>query len=137
MFDNHVRHQFENARTAPLHVSNYQVAEELLSRAQVALRSFEWLGRCGVSMAFCLFVVFLAMLSTTSLSAQTAGTVSGHVADPTGAAVPDADITLKNVGTGTERQTVTTGSGDYTFTEVPVGALHAFGRARGVQDRNH
>jgi hypothetical protein len=56
------------------------------------------------------------------LSAQTAGTISGHVADATSAVIPDATVSLKNAGTGAERSTVTTGSGDYTFTDVPVGA---------------
>ena len=61
------------------------------------------------------------MSSAARLSAQTAGTISGHVSDATGAAVPDANVSLKNVGTGSGRTTLTTGSGDYTFTEVPVG----------------
>jgi hypothetical protein len=63
----------------------------------------------------------LAMSSAASLSAQTAGTISGHVSDATGASVPDANVVLKNLGTSSERTTLTTGSGDYTFTEVPVG----------------
>lgn len=53
------------------------------------------------------------------LSAQTAGTISGHVSDATGAVIPDVSITLTNVGTSTTRMTVTTSSGDYTFPEVP------------------
>ena len=53
--------------------------------------------------------------------AQTAGTISGHVSDSTGAAVSGAMISLINVETRSERSTYTTTSGDYTFTEVPVG----------------
>lgn len=64
-------------------------------------------------------VVFLLCLR---VDAQTAGSVSGHVSDPTGAVIPGAAVTLKNIGTGGARSTVTTGSGDYTFTEVPPGA---------------
>ncbi len=45
--------------------------------------------------------------------------ISGHVADSTGAVIPDANVTLTNVGTGAERSTVTTGAGDYTFPDVP------------------
>ena len=66
-------------------------------------------------------LLVIAISTTASLSAQTAGTISGHIDDSTGATIPEAEVTLKNVGTGTERKTVTTGSGDYTFTEVPVG----------------
>ena len=54
-------------------------------------------------------------------AAQTAGTISGHVSDSTGAAVGGATISLTNLETRTERSTVSTNSGDYTFTEVPVG----------------
>ena len=121
MFDNHVRYGSENARTAPSHSSHLRAMQELLSHEMTAPRSFEWLARCGAAMAFCTLVIFLAMFSATSLYAQTAGTISGHVTDASAAAVPDADIILRNVGTGSERKTVTTGSGDYTFTEVPVG----------------
>jgi len=81
-----------------------------------------WLGRCGASIACCIIAIVFLISSAASLSAQTAGTISGHVADATSAAVPDASVVLKNAGTGSERTTVTTGSGDYTFTEVPVGA---------------
>ncbi len=87
----------------------------------MVLRSFRLFGGCSAFIACCIFVFILAMSSAARLSAQTAGTISGHVSDSTNAAVPDANISLKNVGTGSERSTVSTGSGDYTFTEVPVG----------------
>ena len=87
----------------------------------MSLKTFENLGRCSAFIACYIFVFFLAISSAARLPAQTAGTVSGHVSDSTNAAVPDANISLKNVGTGSERSTVTTGSGDYTFPEVPVG----------------
>jgi hypothetical protein len=58
------------------------------------------------------------------MSAQTFGEISGHVADSTGAVIPDATVTLINVGTAGKRTTVTTGSGDYTFTAVPVGVYN-------------
>ncbi|MFP5206013.1 MAG: carboxypeptidase regulatory-like domain-containing protein [Acidobacteriota bacterium] len=61
------------------------------------------------------------MFSATSLMAQAGGTISGHVADSTGAVVPGATITLTNPATNTTRTTVSTGSGDYTFPAVPIG----------------
>jgi len=77
-----------------------------------------FLGRCSALIACCIFA-FLVTSSPARISAQTAGTISGHVADATGAVIPDATVTLANVGTGTSRTTVTTGSGDYTFPDVP------------------
>jgi len=77
-------------------------------------------GRLSMPIACCLLGLFLMMSS--SGRAQTAGAVSGHVSDPTGAVIPDAAVSLRNIETGGARSTVTTGSGDYTFTEVPPGS---------------
>ncbi len=70
---------------------------------------------CGI------FALLLAMSSAPLLTAQTAGSISGHVVDPTGAVIPGAAVTLTNVGTSTSRSTVTTGTGDYTFPNVQPG----------------
>jgi len=64
------------------------------------------------------------MSSSARSSAQTAGAVSGHVADPTSAVIPDTNVTLTNVDTGAVRSTVTTGSGDYLFPDVPPGVYN-------------
>jgi hypothetical protein len=78
--------------------------------------------RCSASIACCIFAFLLAISTSARLSAQTSGTISGHVADTTGAVIPDANITLTNLGTGASRTTATTGSGDYTFPDVPPAA---------------
>jgi len=85
------------------------------------LKPLDHRGRFRTVIARCIFALILVAASAVSLYAQTAGQISGRVTDPAGAVVPDANITLKNVGTGTERTTVTTRSGDYTFPDVPVG----------------
>ena len=90
----------------------------------MVLRTIKLLGRCGGSIACCMFVFLLVMLSAARLSAQTSGSISGHVADATGAVIPDAKVALTNVGTGAERSTVTTGSGDYLFPDVPPGVYN-------------
>ena len=76
------------------------------------------LGRCSAVIG-CILVFFLALSSAARLSAQTAGSISGHVADQTGAVIPQAKVTLTNVGTSGVRTTATTGSGDYLFPDVP------------------
>ena len=63
----------------------------------------------------------VAIAFASHLAAQTSGTISGHVSDSTSAAVSGAVISLTNLETRSERSTVTTSTGDYTFTEVPVG----------------
>ncbi|MBI4166277.1 MAG: carboxypeptidase regulatory-like domain-containing protein, partial [Acidobacteria bacterium] len=54
------------------------------------------------------FVVLGLALVATSLCAQTTGTIYGQVSDPSGAAVPEANITAQNTATGLERKAVST-----------------------------
>jgi outer membrane receptor protein involved in Fe transport len=48
-------------------------------------------------------------------------TFQGRVTDPTGAVVPAANVTLTNQDTQTEITKVTSSTGDFSFTFVPVG----------------
>src|SRR5579859_2617463 len=49
------------------------------------------------------------------------GTVVGTVTDASGAAVPGAKVTLRNVATGLERDTLTSDDGSYAVPELPIG----------------
>lgn len=49
------------------------------------------------------------------------GTITGTVADPTGALIPAARVVLTNVETGSRSETVTTTTGNYTLAALPVG----------------
>jgi carboxypeptidase family protein len=89
-----------------------------LSGMDGKLRQFA--GACAVWMSVAVAAVAL-LCAAPNLVAQTAGSIAGHLADPQGASLPDADVTLTNVDTNTSRATKSTGSGDYTFTEVPPG----------------
>lgn len=53
--------------------------------------------------------------------AQMTGSVMGTVADVTGAVIPDAKVTLKNVQTGEIRATVSNGVGAFAFASVTPG----------------
>lgn len=58
-----------------------------------------------------------------SLRAQAiTATVVGTVTDPSGAAVPDASVTVSNVDTGQRRTTTTNQAGNYQFPFLPVAA---------------
>ena len=48
-------------------------------------------------------------------------TLTGVVTDPSQSVVAGAKVTLRDVGSGSERETVTNGDGYYTFASVPVG----------------
>ncbi len=45
----------------------------------------------------------------------------GTVYDPTGATVPRATVVARNIATGVENTTKSTGAGDYRFENLPVG----------------
>ncbi len=49
------------------------------------------------------------------------GTVTGTVADPSGAGVPKASVDLRNSATGVEFKTLTTGTGNFALTSIPAG----------------
>ena len=99
----------ENRQNEPLLVPNRLVTLTSQTCAQVALRTFKRLGSCSALFACCIFACVLVVSSAARLSAQTSGSISGHVADATGAVIPDAHVALTNVGTGAVRSTVTTG----------------------------
>jgi hypothetical protein len=62
----------------------------------------------------------LAMCGATAI-AQTTGTITGTVADQSGAAVPGATVTLKNTDTGLSRTTLTSETGKYEALSLPAG----------------
>src|SRR5947209_2308282 len=67
-----------------------------------------------------LSVVFFAIASARGQS--TYGAIAGSVTDPSGAAIPDAQVTLTNLGT-MEKRTQSTGSdGLYTFVNLIPGS---------------
>jgi hypothetical protein len=69
-----------------------------------------------------LCVCFAAMLLGSPLSAQsTFGSISGTVADTSGAAVPDAQVTLTSSGTGAKQTYTTSGDGLYSFVNLNPG----------------
>ncbi len=64
-------------------------------------------------------IVLLLILGTAAAAQGTRGTIRGAVADPNGAVVPNATVTLFDVVKGTEVRTIATDSeGKYQFLEI-------------------
>jgi outer membrane receptor protein involved in Fe transport len=69
-----------------------------------------------------LVVYSLALFAGASTFAQTfRGTILGNVTDSSGAAVPGATVTIKNVDTGLVRTVVSSEDGSYATPELPIG----------------
>ncbi len=68
-------------------------------------------------------LVLLAFLAftTAALGQLTTADIIGTVTDSTGAVVPNADVTLTNLGTNEKRTTLSNSSGGYSFALLPVG----------------
>jgi hypothetical protein len=81
----------------------------------------------------------LAVFTFTSvLAAQTAtGVMLGSVTDPSGAAVPNAKVTLTNQATNVSVSTLTNGNGFYTFAYVLPGTYRIAVDAAGFQREAH
>jgi hypothetical protein len=66
-------------------------------------------------------IALFALVSSLAFGQGTTSLVSGTVTDPSGAAVPAAQVTITSVQTGQVMQTVTSDRGDYAIPSVPVG----------------
>lgn len=78
-----------------------------------------------------LFVVFASL----SLSAQQiTGNIRGTVIDPSGAVIPGAAVTAREIETGLSRSTTTGRTGSYVLLELPVGHYRLQVAAKGFQE---
>ena len=65
-------------------------------------------------------LLLLAALCCTAgiVSAQTLGSLTGEIKDPSGAVAPNVTVTLTNVATNGVRTNVTNGAGIYNFPDM-------------------
>lgn len=71
-----------------------------------------------------MFAIACFVLSSSALFGQTAGSISGTVTDPSGAAVPDATVTATNVQTSAVRGASSNASGVYSITNLEPGTYN-------------
>jgi Carboxypeptidase regulatory-like domain len=67
------------------------------------------------------FAVCLFALSFSAFAQSDRGTITGAIADPAGAVIPNASIEAKNVATGAIYPTASSGTGNYTISQLPAG----------------
>jgi Carboxypeptidase regulatory-like domain len=83
---------------------------------------------------FYICAFFLAVFVPMSLMAQvTTGTIVGIVTDPSGAAIPAAQITATNMGTSLKRTVQSNGAGEYRIEFLPVGEYSVEAGATGFK----
>ena len=77
----------------------------------------------------------LLLPSASFAQSLTSGGVTGTVTDPSGAAVPNATVTLKNNGTGATQTTTSNSTGAYRFSLLNPGNYTVSATAQGFQGR--
>ena len=82
---------------------------------------------------FC-FAVVCVMLAVVFSNAQvTTGTILGTVTDSTGAVIPGAAVTMRNVGTGASRTVTSDEAGRYRAPQLPLGDYEITSESAGFQ----
>ncbi len=84
-------------------------------------RRRERMTRMGAILCAVAAAAFILPLSTLRAPAQERTGIGGSVYDASGAAVPEATVTVSNLDTGSEDTTVTNAAGEYTFIGIPAG----------------
>ncbi|MBB5343451.1 TonB-dependent receptor [Tunturibacter empetritectus] len=68
-----------------------------------------------------IFLIAPFLLATVSSAQIVGGTIGGIITDPSGAVVPDVQITIRNQETGGERHLISDAAGAYAAPSIPVG----------------
>ncbi len=78
----------------------------------------------------------LLFLQTAGVSAQTvtSGQITGNVVDQSGAAVPDATVTVTQVGTVSQRTAMTSTDGNYTVANLEIGTYRVVASKSGFKE---
>ena len=74
-----------------------------------------------------------AFLACPLLGQSNQGSITGTVTDPTGAVIPNANISAKNKATGVTAQTVSTSAGSYNLPQLPIGTYDVTVASPGFQ----
>ena len=79
-----------------------------------------------------LLVVTLTLLHAAALAQAVSGDLFGTVQDPNGAAVPSALVEATNTATNVKRSTTANASGEYRFTNLPIGTYNVEASSPGL-----
>jgi len=79
----------------------------------------------------CRLIAILTVLTINILAQTPTGSLVGTITDPTGAAIPDATVTIRDAATGTSRTTVTSQGGAYEFTNLRPATYEVTAEAKG------
>lgn len=82
-----------------------------------------------------LAIVSFLLAGSNAIAQSVRGAIAGSVSDPTGALIPNADITATNQATGGKSVTHSTAAGVYRFPDLPLGTYTVTVSAPGFQTK--
>src|SRR5215472_5155606 len=82
---------------------------------------------------FCLISLFVLLFALAAIAQIQNGQFTGNVTDPSGAAVPNAKVTITNQATNLAIQTTTNSAGVFTAKELPIGTYNISIEAAGFK----
>ncbi len=91
----------------------------------------------SLKLVTCALVFTALLLASTAQAQSNLGTIQGTVADSTGAAIVDAQITATNTATNTAVESRTNGSGVYSFPFLQPGTYNVTATRDGFQSASH
>jgi len=89
----------------------------------------------SLSASFIATISFVATLAVPVAAQVVGGTISGVVTDTSGAAIPNARVSVHNDETGNERHLTTAGDGRYAAPSIPVGGYTIVVTADGFNEQ--
>src|ERR1700693_3234572 len=89
--------------------------------------------KTSASLWFAIILFVMMAMSQVWAQTTTTGDISGTVTDPTGAVIPSASVTLKNVDTGSSQSATTNPQGSYRFALLSPGNYSVTATATGFQ----
>jgi Carboxypeptidase regulatory-like domain len=89
--------------------------------------------KLSASQVTCALVLSICLVFAGHAFAQSTASIQGTVTDATGAAVPNATVTVRNEGTGQERVAQSDAAGAYLVASLPVGRYRIEVKSSGMQ----
>jgi hypothetical protein len=85
----------------------------------------------------CLYLLLLLATASLAFSQVGNGIITGTVTDPAGAVIPGASVEAVNSATSVSYAAVTTNTGNYTITDLPVGVYTLNVKSNGFKNYSH
>jgi Carboxypeptidase regulatory-like domain/TonB-dependent Receptor Plug Domain len=81
----------------------------------------------------CAWIMVFALMFCAAAWAQDTASITGTITDPSGAAVANAQVAVRNAEHGISRSSTSNGSGDFLFASLPIGSYDLTIEAQGFK----